>query len=256
MKQQIRTLVLTILFSMAALLAAAQTTTHVVQRGETIESIAEKYGITTAALLEANPNAADFFFVGMKLQIPAAEAATATQTTTTSTVNAQQSTPPTFSSSENTNGTSFKNNRDCFVTVGLAYYAGSFKDAKTSGHYGVALDVFNICESLFGASLTISSFNYGLVDKKDATNDMILFGPNISYEIAKNVILALPIQCMCAVSFPSGTTKTHTDWGWVGSPRVYFRFGKCYPNAGLFVNGGFKGEKIECGFMAGLSFSF
>lgn len=76
MKQQIRTLVLTVLFSMVALTVAAQTVTHVVERGETIETIAAKYGITTEALLKANPEAADFFFVGMKLQIPASEAAT------------------------------------------------------------------------------------------------------------------------------------------------------------------------------------
>ena len=49
----------------------AQTTqTHVVKRGETPESVAAKYGISTDALKSANPNMNNLFYVGMKLNIP------------------------------------------------------------------------------------------------------------------------------------------------------------------------------------------
>lgn len=49
----------------------AQTiSTHIIQRGETLLSIARKYGITGAQLQNANPETKDVFFVGMKLIIP------------------------------------------------------------------------------------------------------------------------------------------------------------------------------------------
>ena len=44
--------------------------THTVKRGETIESIAQKYGVTVNDIKEANPDVGRFFFVGMKLNIP------------------------------------------------------------------------------------------------------------------------------------------------------------------------------------------
>ncbi len=49
--------------------------THTVNRGESLNSIAEQYHITVAQLLEANPGADNLFFVGMKLNIPEASQA-------------------------------------------------------------------------------------------------------------------------------------------------------------------------------------
>lgn len=43
---------------------------HVVEKGETIESIAQKYGTTAQAILQANPEAESFIYVGMELNIP------------------------------------------------------------------------------------------------------------------------------------------------------------------------------------------
>lgn len=54
-----------------ALIAGAQSnTTHVVKRGETFASVAEKYGITEQELLDFNPNKKNCY-VGLKLIIPA-----------------------------------------------------------------------------------------------------------------------------------------------------------------------------------------
>lgn len=52
------------------MLVVAQTTTHAVQRGETMEDIAARYGVTVVALKEANPYMGDKLYVGMKLRIP------------------------------------------------------------------------------------------------------------------------------------------------------------------------------------------
>lgn len=51
-------------------MAQSQTVTHVVQRGETIESIAEFYKVSDEDINKANPNADGIVYVGMKLVIP------------------------------------------------------------------------------------------------------------------------------------------------------------------------------------------
>lgn len=57
-----------------SLSVAAQTTaqvaTHIVERGETLNSIAQKYGVTEQQILDINPDAAQFIYVGMELNIP------------------------------------------------------------------------------------------------------------------------------------------------------------------------------------------
>lgn len=57
------------LFSTAVSGYAQETVTHVVKRGETIESIADRYGTTADTILRLNPDAADFVYVGMELKI-------------------------------------------------------------------------------------------------------------------------------------------------------------------------------------------
>ncbi len=51
-------------------MAQSQTVTHVVQRGETLESIAEYYKVSVEDINKANPNAGGMVYVGMKLIIP------------------------------------------------------------------------------------------------------------------------------------------------------------------------------------------
>ena len=51
-------------------MAQTQSVTHVVQRGETIESIAEYYHVSVADINKANPNAEGLVYVGMKLVVP------------------------------------------------------------------------------------------------------------------------------------------------------------------------------------------
>ena len=51
-------------------MAQSQTITHVVQRGETIESIARYYNVSVEDISKANPNMDGVVYVGMKLSIP------------------------------------------------------------------------------------------------------------------------------------------------------------------------------------------
>ena len=62
-------------------IAQSQTITHVVQRGETLESIAEYYKVSVEDINKANPNADGIVYVGMKLVVPVGT--TNAKTTTT-----------------------------------------------------------------------------------------------------------------------------------------------------------------------------
>lgn len=68
-------------------LAQSQTVTHVVQRGETLESIAESYKVSVEDINKANPNADGIVYVGMKLVLPVGATSTTTEAT------AQQKSP-------------------------------------------------------------------------------------------------------------------------------------------------------------------
>ena len=72
MKQtnEFRAMVIAMMLMVCATISLAQTKSHTVTRGETLESIAQKYGVTTEAIQQANPNMGSMFFVGMKLNIP------------------------------------------------------------------------------------------------------------------------------------------------------------------------------------------
>lgn len=82
---------------------------HTVQRGETLESIAKNYRITVAQLVEANPKAADLFYVGLKLNIP--EATTA-QTPTQAPAREADATQPTDNRPTNNNPSPSNDNEE------------------------------------------------------------------------------------------------------------------------------------------------
>lgn len=77
MKKKMFLVCLGLLFGV--LTAMAQSTTHVVKRGETLTMIATQYDVSVDALKEANPLVGKTLFVGMKLQIPEKETASAPQ---------------------------------------------------------------------------------------------------------------------------------------------------------------------------------
>ncbi|MCM1452291.1 MAG: LysM peptidoglycan-binding domain-containing protein [Clostridium sp.] len=72
---------------------------HVVEPGETLKSIAQKYGVTEAKIIELNPDAAQFIYVGMELNIPA-NAAVAQSAASTSNTSSSSSTYDNASYSE------------------------------------------------------------------------------------------------------------------------------------------------------------
>ena len=89
--------ILSLLFSTASMFAMAQnqTVSHVVQRGETLESIAEYYNVSVEDIDKANPNMDGVVYVGLKLNIPTSsvEPKTSSRDVSIETSQTQQLTP-------------------------------------------------------------------------------------------------------------------------------------------------------------------
>ncbi len=257
----IKKIFLSLLLCTMCMFAMAQstTTTHIVQRGETLESIAEQYNVSVDDINKANPNTDGIIYVGMKLNIPVGTASTASKTTpkqeNLQKANQQDfSTKTTSDRNENFSSASWERNQPR-TSLTLTFFSGSFDDVSGTSHYGLAIDAFNIGNSLFGFNVTLGSVNYGLVESK-YVSDQMLFGPNVSYEVAQNFLIALPVQATCNIWFDE-KSESQSDWGWAISPRAYYFFGKINVHAGIMINGGFeKKQKVSCGFTAGLGFTF
>lgn len=259
----IRKLLLIVVFGTLSAIAMAQTiTTHMVQRGETAESIATLYSITTEQLFKANPGAEDLFYVGLKLNIPAKETVQVVPPKTDVSENATLSNNVESIDSvrnHNMSSTKFslndnKDERNALTAFNISWLCSSFKDIKGNSFYGFGIDAFNIGGSLFGFNTTISSFNYGLVNS-ESVSDEIFFGPNVSYWLNDNVMVCLPLQGMCNVYFEEQKDKAKLTWGLSASPRVYFKTDHFMLHGGLIVAKTFVSKgKVGCGFTVGVSY--
>lgn len=75
-------------FFLGTTLAFSQNTVkHIIDRGETLQSIAKRYSTTPEKIIELNPDAAQFIYVGMELQIPATETTQSASNTNTQSLN-------------------------------------------------------------------------------------------------------------------------------------------------------------------------
>lgn len=69
-REKIRVLFFILILMMCSSVCVAQTKSHTVTRGETLQSIAQKYEVSEDAIRQVNPNMGSMFYVGMKLDIP------------------------------------------------------------------------------------------------------------------------------------------------------------------------------------------
>lgn len=152
--------------------------THTVNRGESLNSIAEQYNITVAQLLEANPGADNLFFVGMKLNIP--EASQAVQQTPpvypageSAQAPNQASTPAPAQAEGNNNAEDEYYSKPGWtpdVSMGYGFLSdsdGQLNDGHFSYRIAVGADYFFMKKSGVYAGLQIGYLwtNYGHKDK-------------------------------------------------------------------------------------------
>lgn len=251
-------------------MAQSQTVTHVVQRGETIESIAEIYKVSVEDINKANPNADGIVYVGMKLNIPAST--TTTKDVATSKDYQRTNKIPTTNKNDVTAISQSKNNYNSpkistdlndFSFYGLCYRA-SFEDVGT-GFYCLGGTTFT--SSGWGVNFCLGA-NYGLAEKH-YEGVCFYIGPSYGYNF-KNILLMGSLDFIGSYvgqgegeqtgTNHKGETYTYTgtkskfNWGIVLSPQVGIKLSKVTPYLGLDFNWAKGAKKIDVGFCVGVGF--
>ncbi len=147
--------------------------THTVTKGENLKAIAEKYNVTIAQLLEANPGVESLFFVGMKLTVP--ENAVVTAPVEQTQRPEAQPRPDTVAETESENRTFSRLTSNDFGHVCINY--ASDPEAFDKGFYGIGFSEYS--DSGFGATFSAHG-NWGIVDKGQL---MFKFGPVYGYPV-------------------------------------------------------------------------
>lgn len=137
------------------------------------------------------------------------------------------------------------------------YQMGDFEYAQESGSYGLGLVASSISHwgrFHIGANVNFS-INAGFVDDWGCIID---FGPSARIDISKRFFVNMPVNAVCNVTFPEGSTDTETSWGARISPSIHAfisdRFGLF---VGPQVSFGFSdGSTVSLGMQAGLSYAF
>lgn len=263
------TLAVAIAMSLISLSAQTTTMTHVIDRGETIETIAEKYGVTPQSIIDLNPAAAQFVYVGMELTIPyATDAQTpnvqvvshegtgaAVQGVHERAQNDVEYNVPSSSASTSgvVSGVAEEVTPYSFCHYGAAYHT-SFEHFDM-GTYGVAGSVYS--PGGWGGNLFLGG-SWGLTDPAVFTFEV---GPSYCYAFSPNVALATDLNFCGSFmyleepvvktsngfkignhyyppeEYMSTETKTHFGWGILLQPTLVFKFGGFMPMAGLRIWG-------------------
>lgn len=270
----IKKIFLSVLFCTVCMftMAQGQTITHIVQRGETLESIAEYYKVNVEDINKANPNADGIVYVGMKLNIPAS-----TNTTTTKDVAASKDYQRTneIQTTNKNNATAIsqsKNNYNApnrstdlndFSFYGLCYRA-SFEDVGT-GFYCLGGTTFS--SSGWGVNFYFGA-NYGLAEKH-YESVCFYIGPSYGYNFKSILLLGsldfVGIYAGQGEGEQTGTnhegetytyigTKNKFNWGIALSPQVGIKLNKVTPYLGLDFNWAKGAKKIDVGFCVGVGF--
>ena len=268
----IKKIFLSVLFSTVSMftMAQSQTVTHVVQRGETIESIAEFYKVSVEDINKANPNADGIVYVGMKLNIPTSN--TATKDVAASKDYQRTNEIPTTNKNDATAISQSKNNYNAqktstdlndFSFYGLCYRA-SFEDVGT-GFYCLGGTTFT--SSGWGVNFCLGA-DYGLAEKH-YEGVCFYIGPSYGYNF-KNILLMGSLDFIGSYvgqgegeqtgTNHKGETYTYTgtkskfNWGIALSPQVGIKLSKVTPYLGLDFNWAKGAKKIDVGFCVGVGF--
>lgn len=127
----------------SAMAVAQEARTHVVQRGETLESIAESYGVTADDIIRLNSDAAQFVYVGMELRLPVKAAkADADKPATAEAATTSSHTGGYKPDSKKVSGQNGEGTFETEVFLGLSinnYVGGDIKDTKSKVGFNVGI---------------------------------------------------------------------------------------------------------------------
>lgn len=253
-------------------MAQGTTVTHIVQRGETIEGIAEYYHVSVEAINKANPNMDGMIYVGMKIAVPADTSAKPSTDAVCDTPQPRQGMPvreggaaAVSRSTDGGNGSvgSKQPDLDDFSFYGIGYRA-IFEDAG-KGRYGFS--VMALSSSGWGANFFLGA-DYGLA-KKHFEGVCFYVGPSYGHAFG-NVLLTGSLDFVGAYvgqgeREQTGTnhkgetytymgTKSEFGWGVAITPQVSIKLGKAIPYMGLDFDWAKGSDGIDVGFFVGVGF--
>lgn len=240
------------------MIMAQNTITHSVGRGETIASIAKKYNVPEGDILKLNPEAKEFIYVGLKLQIPQPKSEEDAEEQIVNTNDWKQPMPwndLTNQSNEQNKADSSQDAKSAKqnVIIGASYFSGFevFKD----GFYMIGMEGINE-----GWSANIAfGFNFGLADKY-TSGSLMMVGPNycvkennIAFSISFNLLW---FHRMAVYEGGEEVLDSEDYFGFFIAPKLIFNAdGKVCPWAGL--NGFYLNDSdFEFGWQVGLSIAF
>lgn len=212
----------------------AEEKTHVVERGETLTTIAKTYGVTEQALIKANPDAASFCYVGMVLNIPeTADAQGDARNEAVSSVkdSARQEMPvndnqtSTVSKPDNkvvhvANKEDDEKDPSNFSSLMLSYMGGY--DDFEHGMYGLMVRGF------YGKGLgmvTCVNANYGLAPRGSRGGMAFEIGPTYGYAFTKFFMLHFDLLGNVGWTDIKDAKNMVVTGGIEGGPGVLFKFG-------------------------------
>lgn len=265
-----------LLFMVNMPLSAQSTLKHTVDIGETLASIARRYGTTEARIIEINPEAADFIYVGMQLTIPLASAPQsaensgqahdgpdAFETETILPLLQQQTDVSVQGTVEKDSPGTWRKEEDerKWTFYEVQFMATSFKSVKASGKYGLGVIAlpWEVAPDLCVGGHMSLAVNFGLASKGWETFTA-MFGPQLGYYFTPAVFLAVPLDVVCETMVGSNTKQLEqigaedTFWGLSLLPSIYIgkKFGVY---AGLVLNIPFvDNAEVTCGFRTGIYF--
>ena len=172
-------------------MAQSQTITHIVQRGETIESIADYYKVSVADINKANPNADGIIYVGMKLNIPTSTSPkneTRTEKTTTSGISSNENTSYVLQSS--TTKKSYDNETTIglqFARVKASYLFPTEMEKSSRGHYRSSYNLSFVLEGEYVFNPNIfAGFGLGYMAQGSCNSDRNQDEDGIRYQQYKS----------------------------------------------------------------------
>ena len=246
----IRLIVLfTVILLSATSVWAQDVKTHTVERGETLSSIATKYGVSQEEIVKLNPEAAQFLYVGMELKIPGKKVTAPTTAPLDTTRNMITPKAETTSTLLRENKQNNRNPSD-FTHFGV-FYQSSFEDAG-HGFYGIG-GIVHAPEN-WGINFYAGT-NMGIIDSSYAS---ILFtiGPAWGYMLNNSTLLSTSFNFIGGSVGQGERKDSKFTWGLSLAPKLIFSLSdKCYPFAGIDFQWSKHVKEISCGFIVGIGFS-
>lgn len=254
-------------------MAQIGTVKHIVDRGETLASIAKMYGTTEAKIIELNPSASQFIFVGMELTIPTSEKVEKlVDGNPEKQVRAVYTTalPSSQEMNYEVGGTyqSVRNDNvylpSDFAHCSLSFYAG-FENVKYTSFYMFGGEILG--DSGWGVDFYIGA-DYGLVEK-DYAGSVFFIGPAYGH-VFGNLLISSSFDF---VGFYVGTGESMKErtnamgetssykgidskfqWGFALMPKLTYKVGKVYPWGGINAMWAKGADKLSLGFQIGIGF--